>query len=161
MPNDQEDTGPGGVTEDTPVRGKYFKELKQDELFARARRVKAVYRPGGPGTALMFVKPDGPDEGINMDYLRRTAFLWDPEPAGEAKGIKPVRTVQTYHTWAYYGFFKPDIGECLAQIPADLLDVVVAFELVKGPETSDDLNKEKEALNAGYHVAQTTYYVAE
>lgn len=38
------------------------------------------------------------------------------------------------------------------------LDRVVAFEIIEGPDTVDDLNKEHEATAAGYHVALARLY---
>ena len=43
-------------------------------------------------------------------------------------------------------------------IPADLRDKVIAFEIVKQPETVEDLNAEIDATNAGFHVAETALY---
>jgi hypothetical protein len=85
----------------------------------------------------------------------------DPKPAEEVKGLKPIRDIRTHHTYGYYGFFKPAIAEVLAQIPEDILEQVVAFEIIKWPQDADDLNKELEALNAGYHVAITRLYSKE
>ena len=50
------------------------------------------------------------------------------------------------------------VAEVLKQIPEDILNQVIAFEIIGQPETADDLNKEQEALNAGYHVATTRLY---
>ena len=91
--------------------------------------------------------------------LFNVAYTWDPKPAEEAKGLKVLCDITTYHGYGYYGCFKPSIAEVLAQIPAEHLDKVIAFEIVKSPQTADDLNREPEALNAGYHVATTRLYV--
>ena len=48
------------------------------------------------------------------------AYTWDPKPAGKAKDVKPLCDITTYHTYGYYGFFKPSIAEVLAQIPASI-----------------------------------------
>ncbi len=101
---------------------------------------------------------------IGLCYIKRVdpfniAFTWDPRPRWKVFGLKAICDITTYHTYGYYGFFKPSIAEVLAQIPAELLDKVVAFETVERPETVDDLNREREALNAGYHVATTRLYV--
>ena len=89
------------------------------------------------------------------------AYTWDPKSADKATGLKLLCDITTYHTYGYYGMFKPSIAEVLAQIPAEYLDKVVAFEIVGSPETADDLNREHEAVNAGYHVATTRLYVRE
>lgn len=89
------------------------------------------------------------------------AYTWEPMPAEMATSLKFLCDIKTYHTYGYYGFFKPSIAEVLAQIPMEYLDKVVAFEIVESPQTADDLNREREALDAGYHVAVTRLYVRE
>lgn len=87
------------------------------------------------------------------------AYTWAPFPTTRAEDIKPLCFITTYHAWAYYGFFKPSIAEVLAQVPEELLEIVVAFEIVQSPETAEDLNKYPDAFDAGYHVATTQLYV--
>lgn len=104
-------------------------------------------------------------DGKDLWYIedvdpRNIAFTWDPKPTEKATGLKLLCTARTLHTYGYHGFFKPSIAEVLAQVPADLVDKAVAFE-VNGPGTADDLNQEKEALDAGFHVAQTSFYASE
>jgi len=88
---------------------------------------------------------------------RRASFLWNPEPSGVREDLQEICRVRTLHTFGYHGFFKPSIAEVLAQIPPELLGAVVAFE-TKGPETAEDLNKNIDALNAGFQVAETILY---
>lgn len=88
----------------------------------------------------------------------RSEFAWSPKwlrhvADGE---LVPVKKVRTLHTYEHPSMFKPSIAEVLAQAPDDL-HKYVAFS-VAGPETADDLNRERDALNAGFHVAVTTYY---
>ncbi len=90
--------------------------------------------------------------------LRTIAHLWDPQYLHKAKGLAPVFKFRTLHTWAYYGFFKPTVAEVLEQIPEEWLGKVCGFTITEGPEDVDDLNTQKEALNAGFHVATTTLY---
>lgn len=91
---------------------------------------------------------------------RNVAYTWDPKPADVAPAFKEVAEIQTFHTYGYIGFFKPSIAEVLAQIPEQLLDRVIAFELKTTPSHVNDLNAESEASNAGYHVAYATLYEA-
>jgi hypothetical protein len=86
------------------------------------------------------------------------SFLWDAKPAKKAKKLKTLCDITTHHSFGFAGFFKPSIAEVLAQIPEEHLDKVVAFEIVEAPESADDLNREREATNAGYHVAKTRLY---
>jgi hypothetical protein len=88
------------------------------------------------------------------NYLRGIAYAWEPKPSWWPfflGRLTPLREITTFHTWAYYGFFKPTIAEVLAQIPEDLVDQVVAFEIL-------DMINDNEALNDGYHVAITRLF---
>jgi hypothetical protein len=88
--------------------------------------------------------------------LFTTAFTWPGVPKADVRAprLQQLRTITTYHTWAYYGFFKPTISEVLAQIPADILDQVIAFELEPPADPLEPWN----IVQAGHHVAQTTFY---
>jgi hypothetical protein len=68
---------------------------------------------------LYYIKPVDP---------RRIAFTWDPIKDGEAKGLKILKQIYTYHDYGHPALFKPSIAEVLAQIPEDVIDEVVAFE---------------------------------
>ncbi|MFH1533481.1 MAG: hypothetical protein ABID64_00945 [Nitrospirota bacterium] len=128
-------------------------EISDDDLRRLCKRIGAVVN--FPKVFLFwrgekyFIKPVNP---------RSVAFTWNPKRAKRAKGLGVLRDIRTYHAYAYYGLFKPTIAEVIAQIPKELLDQVVAFEIIKHPETVADLNKEQEALDAGYHVATTRLY---
>ncbi len=97
----------------------------------------------------------------NCDIVNES-FTWSPkfDESRELAPMKPLVDFTTYHSYGYYGFFKPSIAEVLAQIPEVLLQRVVAFEIVSQPETADDLNEQAEATNAGYHVATTRLFEA-
>lgn len=135
-------------------------EVPKERIKELAERIKPVVR-FALGEKGLFRSSEGHPYHIEQVDPFRIAYMWTPKPAGKATSLKPLCEITTYHTYAYYGFFKPTIAEVLAQIPAEHLDKVVAFEIVGGPETADDLNREPEALNAGYHVATTRLYAKE
>lgn len=128
----------------------WIPEVVKERIQELAERIKPIVQ--FPREGKCYIKP--------VD-LFGIAYTWDPKSADKATGLKPLCDITTYHTYSYHGFFKPSIAEVLAQIPAEHLDKVVAFEIVENPETADDLNREREALNAGYHVATTRLYVRE
>jgi hypothetical protein len=64
---------------------------------------------------------------------------------------------QCLHTYAYYGFFKPSVAEVLAQLPERFLSAT-HFEIVNSPRKASDLNDQKKALNAGFHVSTVRVY---
>ena len=128
----------------------WIPEVPDVQIRELSRRIKPVIQFHGPKkSGLRFIGAVDPWS---------VAFTWSPEPRKRAYDLKPLCDITTYHSYAYHGFFKPSIAEVLAQIPAEYLGGVVAFEIVEHPETADDLNREKEALNAGYHVATTRLY---
>lgn len=95
----------------------------------------------------------------NIDPIT-VAFTWAEH--GRTSKVKDgeferFAVIPTFHKWGYYGFFKPSIEEVLLCIPSHLIDLTVAFE-VEGPEDADDLNAQKDVLDAGYHMAMTTLY---
>jgi hypothetical protein len=130
------------------VSDSWIPSISDLELGVLLRGIRPTYRFND---TLHYIEPCDP---------RRAAYTWDPKPAEEATGLTPLRDVRTYHTFGYYGFFKPSVAEVLAQIPSDLIESVVAFEIVESPQDAADLDKEREALNAGYHVAVTRLYGA-
>lgn len=128
----------------------WIPEITPEELMRRASHIKPTLRFGkGLRARLRYIKP--------VDF-KMIAYTWNPKPAGLAEGLEEIQDITTYHTWGHYSLFKPSIAEVLAAIPADIVDQVVAFEIIKWPETVDDLNHDREALNAGYHRATTRLY---
>lgn len=90
--------------------------------------------------------------------LSSVAYTWDPVKTEVAEEFVVLGQIITYHTYGYYGFFKPSIAEVLSQIPEKYLGIVTAFEIVAQPQSADDLNEHVAILNAGYHVAITQLY---
>ena len=91
--------------------------------------------------------------------LRDVSYIWDPkltERVSEER-LTVLGHFRCLHTWAYYGFFKPSVAEVLSQVPETFLPEAQLFQIF-GPETSDDLNKESQALNAGFHVSTVVLY---
>lgn len=142
------------------VIGELAKRIRPVIRFARVRqkirngKIVEVLDPNGKlqrddRGSLYFIKPVNP---FNI------AFPWDPKPDTRAPRLQELCKITTYHTWAYYGCFKPTIAEVLAQIPAEHLDKTIAFS-TQGPETAADLNRHIEITNEGYHVAETTLYI--
>ena len=125
----------------------WIPEVSNEEITKLAKRIKPVVLFKRKG--LCYIKP--------VD-LFKVAYTWDPKSAKKATGLIPLCEITTHHGFGYAGFFKPSIAEVLAQIPQAYLKRVVAFEIVDSPKDADDLNKEKDALNAGYHVAKTRLY---
>lgn len=126
----------------------YIPNVPEERVVELAQRIEPIVRIGD---APRYIKP--------VD-LNRIAFMWSPEATGyvDMNGLVALRDITTYHTWAYYGFFKPTIAEVLKQIPTEIVDQVVAFEIIESPQCAEDFDKDREAFNAGYHVATTRLY---
>ena len=122
-------------------------DITDEKLQSLLARIKPVF--DFPNKGKCFVKVDDP---------RGVSYVWDPTSIGSVTGLKPLCDITTYHTFGYYGLFKPSVAEVLAQIPEDKLNQVVAFEIVNQPRTSSDLNAQIDAINAGFHRATTRLY---
>lgn len=117
------------------------------------RTLKELYKQMKPVVRFgLFGKKLEPDDRGELYYikdpdLRGEAFTWDPEATKKATGLKKLEDIVTYHSYGYYGFFKPSIAEVVAQIPKKYLSKVAAFE------TSTDAS-----IDGDYHATTTTLY---
>jgi hypothetical protein len=100
---------------------------------------------------------EGPDRD-DPKALRTTAYLWTPSYIRKVFDgeFEIAETVATLHTYGFYGFFKPSLAEVLAFAPPNFGDYDAVS--LRGPESADDLNRNKAATDAGYHVGEATYY---
>ena len=128
----------------------WIPEISDQKLEELAGRIRPVYE-----------FKDGVLRYIQPVDLRKTAYTWDPKPAELAENLKVLSEFRTFHSYGSPMFFKPSIAEVLAQIPEEFLNKIRAFQIVDAPVHVDDLNLEREALNAGYHVAMTRLYTQE
>jgi len=128
----------------------YIPRISDEMLAELSSRIWPVYDFGPRKGGRRYIKP--------VD-LRGIAFTWDPKGRGRARNLIAIADVRTYHSFAYHGFFKPSIAEVLAQMPAEIAAWVTAFQIVAYPQTWDDLNRDRAAFDAGYHVATTRFYM--
>lgn len=70
--------------------------------------------------ALQIVRPlhtrDGKLHWLALSDPRNEAFTWQENAIGYAKNLQEYRRVETWHTFGFYGFFKPSLAECLAHL---------------------------------------------
>lgn len=85
-------------------------------------------------------------------------YTWDPIWLKEVKHLSKVCEITTYHTWGYYGFFKPTPSEIIARIPENILGYVQGFEIIKQPKSMADLREQWTIVEAGYHRAIVALY---
>lgn len=76
------------------------------------------------------------------------------------EGLELIRTVETYHDYAYYGFFKPDLAEVMAFVTSvPELDEVAYFWLDSSRLNEQPfLHKPDEKNINGYHRADVHLY---
>ncbi|MBP6888251.1 MAG: hypothetical protein KBC21_00965 [Candidatus Pacebacteria bacterium] len=127
----------------------YIPKLSEEELQKRYQLIKPVIRFSG---TLYYI------EDV---HLSNVSYIWSPVKKERASGLMSIAKVTTYHTYGYYGLFKPSIAEVLAQIPEEMVDQVCAFEIVERPESAEDFGKDIVAIKAGYHVALAQLYKKE
>lgn len=125
---------------------KYIPEVSEEKIKELFSRIKPVIDYNGVKKYIKDVDP------FNISYI------WSPKTKGIANNLIAIKDIITYHSYGYYGLFKPSIAEVLAQIPDDIVDKVDAFEIIEHPECAEDLNDNSDALNDGFHVAKTRLY---
>jgi hypothetical protein len=95
---------------------------------------------------------------VNASYIWKETH---EEPS--KRRWRKFRKITTYHGWSYYGFFKPSVGEVVSQFfmyedPTEF-DPVVAFAIVRQPETASDFDVDPSCFDASYHIATTQLYL--
>lgn len=124
----------------------YIPKVDRKILIELAAKIRPLFKFDG---VLYFIKPQ---DIFNVSYI------WEPVKDKKASNLEQIKDITTYHGFNYYGFFKPSVSEVLAQIPKKLINQVTAFEIINRPLYANDLNREKKALDNGYHVATTRLY---
>jgi len=68
---------------------------------------------------------------IEPVHPRKIAYTWEPKPIGGPRhDIACFDAIRTYHKYGAPSLFKPSIAEVIAQIPEDVVDKTVAFEII-------------------------------
>ena len=95
--------------------------------------------------------------------LTRTAYTWlngseDYSSPVDFSKLSILADVKMLHSWGYYGFFKPSVGEIIRQIPKEYLEKTIAFEILAGAIGMNSIYNAE--LNAGFHVSVVRLYQA-
>lgn len=130
--------------------------IKNDAIYARYHHIKPVVKKDG---RLYWLRIFSYEELFDISYLwnRETE---KPVEEGEIVPI-PGKDFRCLHKYGYYGLFKPSVAEVLTQIDPEVVDSVVAFEIIDSPKTNDDFYKDEfttAAFNSGYHVSTVRLY---
>jgi NTP pyrophosphatase (non-canonical NTP hydrolase) len=116
----------------------YVPEITDERLAELLSRIRATHQFG---SELCYIKPVDP---------RGIAFTWDPKKDEKADKLKVLRSILTYHNYGHPSLFKPSIAEVLAQIPEDIVERVVAFQIPMNDAIFDSIRD--------CHVATTILY---
>lgn len=130
--------------------------ITDDKIIERYSHIKPVVEKD---SELYWLRKFSDEELFNINYL------WNDEtekPVKEGEIISiPGKDFRCLHKYGYYGLFKPSIAEVLTQIDSEVLDLVVAFEIIELPEAADDFYKDEftaAAFNSGHHVSTVRLY---
>lgn len=98
---------------------------------------------------------------LSIRELTCTAYTYDKEYTDydecvDYNKLSVIADIKMLHTYNYYGFFKPTVGEVIRQIPKGMLKEVVAFEMLAGPIGINSIYRKE--LNAGFHVSVVRLY---
>ena len=131
-------------------------KMSIEEIAKHYAHIKPIVKHHGIPTYL---------RNLTKDELTHISFTWlDDNPSNFTEPVdysclSVLADVKMLHAWAYYGFFKPDVGEVISQISKEHLDKVVAFEIMAGAIAYNGMfNKE---LNDGFHVSIVRLYQAK
>ncbi len=120
--------------------------LTDDELLVRYKRIKPIV---SYQELYYYLKR------YNAQMMRNQSYIWnikkDIREQVDMTDVKTLAEFPCYHTYGYYGFFKPSIAEVLQQFPDDVLEEANAFYMTSTPENEYDLGLQSEIVNAGCH----------
>lgn len=126
-----------------------LKLLPDLELWHWSQRIKPYFYSHEDNTAY---------ECCNLDSLKNNALGWKIDVSKSINYPKlqlqrKTGTFTTYHTFGYYGFFKPSFAEVVSQLPNYALHQSNIF-IIGGPKDADALNQQKEWIDLGFHKAK-------
>ena len=121
-------------------------DISDEELWERYKRIKPIVKNDN---LYYYLKTN------SIEMLRNQSFLWNAkEELREhinSDTIEEIDEFSCYHTYGYYGLFKPTIAEILEQFPDELIEDANAFYLSQFPNSIQELNEQKEIINLGCH----------
>jgi len=72
--------------------------------------------------------------------------------------LSVIKEIKVLHKYDHFELFKPSVGEVISQIPKELLNIVVAFEIIKYSTPANDFTFYSEEFDAGLHVSIVKLY---
>ena len=136
-------------------------KISKEEMKKRYEQIKPVITVNGK---LHYFRE------FAINEINGISYLWEPDKdvRDEVKEneleVLEGRDFVCLHSYGYYGFFKPTIGEVLSQIKECDIPLIKAFEIIERPETAADYHKDSFtsiAFDNGYHVSTVRVYGAK
>lgn len=133
-------------------------KISDEEMMKRYKQIKPVITVNGK---LHYFRE------FTLEELSGISYLWNRhedvrEEVGEDElEVLEGRDFVCLHSYRYYGFFKPSVGEVLFQIKEYDLPFIKAFEIIESPQTAADFHKDSFtsiAFDNGYHVSTVRLY---
>lgn len=133
-------------------------KISDEEMIKRYKQIKPVITVNGK---LHYFRE------YTLEELSKISYLWDyEEDVREEVGKDELEVLEgrdfvCLHSYSYYGFFKPSVGEVLSQIKEHDLPFVKAFEIIESPQTADDFHNDSFtsiAFDNGYHISTVRLY---
>lgn len=132
-------------------------EMDRKDIVKWYATIKPIVRENGK---FMYLRKLKDKEVLNAHY---TELRQVEDYAGRVDFslLSVLADVKMLHGFSRDSFFRPSVGEVISQIPKDMLEKVVAFEIIYAPTTSDDFNIFKREFEAGFHVSVVRLYQAK
>ena len=107
------------------------KKLPKEKALELAKRIRPVMSQNENGRLCVDNHPTYPKYWVNgcKIYHQSYTFAANTTFYSKATDLEPIAQITTYHRCGHPLLLKPSVYEVLYQIPVDLLDDVVAFEL--------------------------------
>ena len=120
------------------------RNLPKEEALMLAKRIRPVMTRTANGKFKMLLvdkKLDGDKHWVDGGKIYNQSYTFNDlrQIYDKAENLTEVATINTYHRCGYPALLKPSVYEVLYQIPQDLLDKVVAFELFSPSNYMNDI----------------------
>lgn len=119
-------------------------QISDEELLERYNQIKPVF---SEEKLYWYLRR------YSLEQIRNQSYLWnahkDKEEQFDMANAETIAEFSCYHTYGYYGMFKPSIAEVLQQFPDFALKDANAFYMYDSPDDMADLRQQWNIIEAG------------
>lgn len=135
------------------------KKLTKENALELAKRIRPVMSMDESGKFSISNDPENPKYWVSgcKIYGQSYTFAAGEKVYGKAEKLEPVAKITTYHVAGHPLFLKPSVYEVLYQIPTELVDKTVAFELYAPSSSVYDIYNDE----IGRHALTCILYTGE